>query len=85
MKSGNRIFRIHKDTHKFIDMYEREGGVFVPRNRLCVHTPTRELPKADEALAKLLLIRNNSVVEHSNLHGIENLRPVKKEEELLLV
>lgn len=84
VKSGNRIFRIHKDTHKFIDMYEKDGAVFVPRNKLCVHTPTRDLPMADEALAKLLLIRDNSVIEHSNLHGIDGLRPVREMEELLV-
>lgn len=84
VKSGNRIFRIHRDTHKFIDMFEKEGEVFVPRNRLCVHTPTRELPKADEALAKLMLIRNNSIIESSNPQSSSDLKPVRSLEELLV-
>lgn len=85
VKSGNRIFKIHKDTHKHIDMYEKEGELFVPRNRLCTHTPTRELPRADEAFQKLMLIRSNKVIEHSNLHGASDLKPVREMEELLLV
>lgn len=84
VKSGNRIFKIHKDIHKHIDMYEKEGELFVPRNRLCTHTPTRELPKADEAFQKLMLIRSNKVIEHSNLHCASDLKPVRELEELLV-
>jgi hypothetical protein len=85
VKSGNRLFRIFKDNHKYIDMYEQKEGVFIPRNRLCVHSPTREVPLADEVVSKLMLIRSNKVIEHSNLHDIDGLRPIKKEEELLLL
>jgi hypothetical protein len=84
VKSGNRIFKIHKDTHKHIDMYEKEGELFVPRNRLCTHTENRELPRADEAFQKLMLIRSNKVIEHSNLHGASDLKPVRELEELLV-
>ena len=66
-------------------MYEKEGELFVPRNRLCTHTVNRELPRADEAFQKLMLIRSNKVIEHSNLHGASDLKPVSRIEDLLLV
>ena len=84
VKSGNRIFRIHRDTHKWIDMYESNNGVLVPRNRLCVHTERRELPFADEALSKLMLIKANKVEEHSNGHGVGGLKQLNRIEDLLL-
>ena len=85
VRSGNKIFRIWKDNHKQIDMYQKEGGLFVPKNRLCVHTAERELPLADEALAKLMLIKSNRVFDQSNAHSASDLKPIKNVEELVLV
>ena len=81
VRNGNKIYRIWKDSHKFIDCFERtEQGIIVPHNRLCTHTLTRELPKADEAVQKLMLIRSNRVFEHSNLHGVCGMEPIEAKE-----
>ena len=84
VKSGDRVFKIYKDGHKHIDMWEKDKdrGLFVPKNRLCVHTEKRTLPSADEALAKLLLIRSGKVLESANAHGFDGV-PV--EENLIMV
>jgi hypothetical protein len=83
VKSGNKVYRIHKDSHKWIDMYEQQdSGLIVPKNRLCVHTATRDLPLADEALSKLMLIKSNKVIEHSNLHAIDS-KPINRLADLL--
>lgn len=85
VKAGDKIFRIWKDGHKHIDMWERDSnrGLFVPKNRLCVHTERRVCPPADEALTKLLLIRSGRVIESANLHPHEEKE--YKESELVLV
>ena len=95
VKSGNRVFRIYKDKSKWIDMWEQDHirRDFAPKNRLCTHTQTRDLPDADEALSKLLLIRSGSVIQHSNLHSAKDGyghyigEPMNrlKEKELILV
>jgi len=73
VKAGNKLYRIYRDKNKWIDMWEadQKKEVFIPKNRLCTHTRTRDLPNADEALAKLLLIRSGSVIDHSNLHSAD--------------
>ncbi len=83
VKSGDKVFRIHKDSHKHIDMWEKDKdrGIFVPKNRLCVHTERRVCPPADEALTKLLLIRSGQVIDSANLHPID----ASMEKELVLV
>ncbi|MFA6971414.1 MAG: hypothetical protein WC208_08445 [Gallionella sp.] len=83
IKSGDKAFRIYKDSHKHIDMYEKDKdrGIFVPKNRLCVHTERRVLPQADEALAKLMLVRSGQIIESANLHPIDS----SMEKELVLV
>jgi hypothetical protein len=79
VKSGNRAFRIHRDKHKHIDMWEKgQNGMFLPKNRLCSHTERRELPFADEALQKLMLVRSNRIFEHSNLHSADGLVAIKE-------
>lgn len=84
VKNGNKIYRIWKDSHKYIDCFEKsDGGVLVPRNRLCTHTLTRELPAADEAIQKLMLIRSNKVLEHSNAHGVYGIEPLEERELVL--
>lgn len=73
VKSGNRLFKIYKDKNKWCDMWEEDSeGIFVPRNRLCTHTQTKDLPEADEAIAKLMLVRSNRIIDHANLHPIDN-------------
>jgi len=86
IKSSDKIFRIYKDSHRHIDMYEhdKERGLFVPKNRLCVHTEKRSLPAADEALSKLLLIRSGKIIEEANLHSITNEMKEMNEKELVL-
>lgn len=80
VKAGDRAFRIHRDKHKHIDMWEKgQNGVFMPKNRLCSHTERRELPYADEALQKLMLVRSNRIIEHSNLHSADGLVAIEKE------
>lgn len=79
VKCGDKVFRVWKDNHKWIDVYKSEGGILLPDNRLCVHTAKRELPLADEALAKLMLIRSNKVFESSNAHGVGDLKPLEPE------
>lgn len=82
VKQGNQVFRIWKDSHKHIDSFEKDAdrGIFVPKNRLCVHTERRVCPPADEALTKLLLIRSGKVEESANIHSADGL-----EKELVLV
>ena len=85
VRSGDRLFKIYKDHHKWVDTWERkEDGLFVPKNRLCTHTATRELPLADEAIQKLMLIRSNRIEEFSNAHSIENDMKEIHESDLVL-
>ena len=85
VKQGNKVFRVWKDNHKYVDMFENESGIFVPKNRLCLHTATRELPLADEVVTKLMLIKSNRIVDRANLHAPVGLVSAKTEKELLLV
>jgi len=86
VKSGNRLFRIHKDSHKWVDMWERRrDGVFVPKNRLCTHTERRELPIADETLQKLMLVKSNRILEYANPYAVDNSMSEIHEKELVLV
>ena len=93
-REGNKLFRIYKDKNKWVDMWEAKEVeaelIWQPKNRLCTHTATRELPDADEALSKLLLARSGRLIEHANLHAYDGTRglamPVlKHENELILV
>ena len=85
VKSGDKLFKIYKDNHKMVDMWERrKGGLFVPQNRLCVHTQNRELPLADEVLSKLMLIKSNRIFDRSNLYSVISMENVK-EKDLVLV
>jgi len=93
-REGNKLFRIYKDKSKWVDYWEQEEVnaelIWQPKNRLCTHTETRELPDADEALSKLLLARSGRLIEHANLHSFDGTRglvmPVlKNEEDLILV
>jgi len=83
VKSGDKAFRIYRDGHKWVDMYEKakDRAIFVPKNRLCVHTERRVLPPADEALAKLMLIRSGQIIESANVHDID----ANMEKELVLI
>jgi hypothetical protein len=92
VKSGDKVYRIWRDNHRWVDKWEKKDGVFQPKNRLCTHTERRELPLADEALQKLMLIRSNRIEEFSNAHSLngvqqgcaEEMKPIR-EEELVLV
>ena len=85
VKNGNRLFRIWKDNHKFVDVWEKDKGVFKPKNRLCTHTKDRSLPLADEVVQKLMLIKTNRIVEFANSHPIDNSMSELKEDSLILV
>lgn len=85
VKSGNKVYRIHKDKSRWVDMWEQKGEIIIPKNRLCTHTETRELPMADEVLSKLMLIRSGLIEQHSNLHPIdEDCIRLAKSQELIL-
>lgn len=82
VKRGNHAYKVWRDGHKQIETYEKtEGGLYVPKNRLCVHTERRVCPAADEALTKLLLIRSGKVEESANAHPIDS----SMEKELVLI
>ena len=83
VKQGNRLFRIYKDKHKKIDMWEREGNLFVPKNRLCVHTQKKDLPDGDEALARLLLVRSGGLMNLANKWDSGGMETANEEELVL--
>ena len=87
VKQGNKIYRIWRDNHKWVDMWERDekSGLMMPKNRLCTHTQTREIPLADEVVSKLMLIKSNRIHEHANFHGIDADMKPAEERELILV
>jgi len=87
VKSGNRLFKIYRDSHKWVDTWEkRKDGIFIPKNRLCTHTATRDLPLADEALQKLMLVRSNRIEQYANVHSIDaNMMGEIHERDLALV
>ena len=87
VKQGNRVFRIWRDNHKWVDMWEKDekSGLLTPKNRLCTHTATREIPLADEVVSKLMLIKSNRIQEHANFHSIDADMKECKESELVLV
>jgi hypothetical protein len=64
---------------------EEDTGFLIPENQLCVHTPKRELPLADETLAKVMLIRSNMVLERANVHSVASHMRCVEKAELLLV
>lgn len=87
LRQGGKVYKIWRDTHKWIETYrvEEDTGFLVPENQLCVHTPKRELPLADEALAKVMLIRSNMVLERATVHSVaSHMRRVEKAELLLV-
>jgi len=88
VKQGNKIYRIWRDNHKWVDMWEKDEktGLLVPKNRLCTHTEKRDIPLADEVVAKLMLIKSNRIHDHANFHAIdEDMKKVVEERELVLV
>ncbi len=82
---NNKVYRIHRDKRKFVDLWEKQDGILVPKNRLCSHTQSREIPHADEALSKLLMVRSGQIEQYSNFHAIdEDMNRLAKSSELIL-
>lgn len=93
-QDNGKMYRIYKDKNKWVDLWEAKEVeaeiIWQPKNRLCTHTEKRELPDADEALSKLMLIRSGKLLEHANAHSIQGTRglemkPVRSESELIYV
>jgi len=93
-QENGKLYRIYKDKSKWVDLWEAKEVkaelIWQPKNRLCTHTESRDLPDADEALSKLMLIRSGRIIEHANLHPVKGTRglemkQLKHENELILI